>query len=299
MSQAVTIGMPVRNGAKQIHVALSSLIAQTHRDIRILISDNCSTDRTVDACQEFAAQDSRITVFRQRQNLGICGNFRFVLNEAVTPFFMWACHDDQWSPTFVERNLASLAGNPNAVGSISGVVMISPEGRRRSARGTSPLKGTMPHRLVSFLERPSEASWLYSVFRTEPLRQSFPDDIDVYGFDYVVLALILTRGDILQVPEFLMEREDHDYLYYHRNFSARQPSFLGRWFAAHPYVAQIRKRIFVPPGAGFRRALLRMELRHAVQHALFRFPWLQKVVGAAGESVAPADPVRRPRLPVE
>jgi hypothetical protein len=33
---------------------------------------------------------------RAGNNLGAFANFRFVLNEARTPFFMWAAHDDRW-----------------------------------------------------------------------------------------------------------------------------------------------------------------------------------------------------------
>ena len=78
----VTIGMPVRNGVDQIRVAIDSLLAQTHRNLRLIISDNCSTDDTFEICNAYAREDSRVTVVRQPQNLGICGNFRFVLMQA-------------------------------------------------------------------------------------------------------------------------------------------------------------------------------------------------------------------------
>ncbi|MEP6637040.1 MAG: glycosyltransferase, partial [Acidobacteriota bacterium] len=94
-SRRLTIGMPLYNNAPSIRRALDSLLAQTFRDFRILISDDGSTDGTADICDEYARRDARITVVRQRANLNY-GNFRFVLREADTPFFMFAAGDDYW-----------------------------------------------------------------------------------------------------------------------------------------------------------------------------------------------------------
>jgi glycosyltransferase involved in cell wall biosynthesis len=276
--------MPVRNGGHQIEVALQSLLNQTFTDFQIIISDNCSTDNTVETCRAFAEKDSRIRVVKQSDNLGIFGNFRFTLFQANSPYFMWACHDDRWAPEFIERNLRMLEEHPGAIGSVSKVRLLLPDGSVAAAKGTAPLRGEPWERVREFLKRPSEASRFYSVFRTADLKACFPEDIDVFGYDYVVLALAALRGEFLEVDDVLMEREAHDYIYYQQHFVARRPTPMKRWFAMRDLTAKIREKLSPPYGTGIRRALFMLQVRHAVQYAIYRFPPLADASKKIGRS---------------
>ena len=60
----VSIGLPVYNGARYLRECLDSLVAQTYRDIEIVICDNASTDDTESICREFALSDARIRYYR-------------------------------------------------------------------------------------------------------------------------------------------------------------------------------------------------------------------------------------------
>jgi glycosyltransferase involved in cell wall biosynthesis len=97
----VSIGMPVFNGEQYIHKALNSLIAQTFTDYELIISDNASTDSTELICREYAAKDNRVRYVRQDSNLGGPANFKFVLDEAVGEYFMWAASDDIWDVKWI------------------------------------------------------------------------------------------------------------------------------------------------------------------------------------------------------
>lgn len=98
----VSIGVPVYNGETFLSDALSSLLVQTHTSLDVIISDNCSSDRTKQICLEYVAKDSRIRYTRQEQNIGATANFNYVLQQARGKFFMWAAHDDRWSANYVE-----------------------------------------------------------------------------------------------------------------------------------------------------------------------------------------------------
>jgi glycosyltransferase involved in cell wall biosynthesis len=101
----VSIGMPVYNGSPFIREALDSLLNQTFTDFELIISDNASTDETESICREYAAKDPRIRYVRQPENRGALLNFRFVLDEAVGEYFMWAAADDMWSSKWIEELL--------------------------------------------------------------------------------------------------------------------------------------------------------------------------------------------------
>jgi cellulose synthase/poly-beta-1,6-N-acetylglucosamine synthase-like glycosyltransferase len=116
----VTIGIPAYNNAQTIRTAVESLLAQSFGDFRLLISDDCSTDATEDECVKLAAQDGRIRYSRQPRNLRY-GNFRFLLNSASTPYFIWAAGDDRWHPAFVERCVSEIERHPSLVCAVSRV----------------------------------------------------------------------------------------------------------------------------------------------------------------------------------
>ena len=67
-SPLVSIGMPVYNGEEYISQAIDSLLAQTHTNFELIISDNASTDGTWEHCQQYAAKDTRIQLYRNEEN---------------------------------------------------------------------------------------------------------------------------------------------------------------------------------------------------------------------------------------
>jgi glycosyltransferase involved in cell wall biosynthesis len=50
----VVVGVPVRDGGALLELALKTLTGQTHSNLEIIISDNASTDRTPEICEQFA-----------------------------------------------------------------------------------------------------------------------------------------------------------------------------------------------------------------------------------------------------
>ena len=65
----VGIGLPTHNGEPFIAQALESLLAQEHRELEIVVSDNASTDRTPEIVRDFMRRDSRIRLERNEQLL--------------------------------------------------------------------------------------------------------------------------------------------------------------------------------------------------------------------------------------
>lgn len=110
----VSIGIPVLNGGRLIGEALECLLNQTYENVEIIISDNNSKDDTAEICVASAENDERITYYRQNNTLSATDNFRFVFERSTGEFFMWAAHDDRWSPNYIEILLQSLLQEKNA-----------------------------------------------------------------------------------------------------------------------------------------------------------------------------------------
>ena len=111
----VSIGMPVYNGANQLPHAIEELLGQDFGDFELIISDNASTDGTLDICDSFARMDKRVQVFKQARNLGANANFDWVLAKAQGELLMWAAHDDGHHPSFIRRCVEALDESPQSI----------------------------------------------------------------------------------------------------------------------------------------------------------------------------------------
>lgn len=65
MDEKINIIVPVYNTEKYIECCLNSLINQTYRNIRIILVDDGSSDKSKDICDEYALKDNRIFVIHQ------------------------------------------------------------------------------------------------------------------------------------------------------------------------------------------------------------------------------------------
>jgi glycosyltransferase involved in cell wall biosynthesis len=240
----LTIGLAVYNGSSGLSKAIDSLLAQSFTDFTLRISDNASTDSTQQICEAAAARDSRVIYTRQKENIGAFLNFRLVLEQAKTPYFMWAAHDDSWETTFVEKNLMQLKANLRATASISKVLIHNEGAPARYSNSTSPLVGSCAENLHRFLAAPGDASRLYAVHRTEALKRSFPHIPPFHCFDWLVIALTLREGQYLEYPEVLMSRSiADDRARYAKQVRNDNPSWLTHLFPALPFAIQLTRRL--------------------------------------------------------
>lgn len=104
----VSIGVPVRNGARFLEQALDSLLAQSYQEFELIISDNASTDQTEAICRAYAARDGRIRYYRSSKDLGLAHNYNYLFQLARGEYFKWAAADDLHEPDYVLRCLDVL-----------------------------------------------------------------------------------------------------------------------------------------------------------------------------------------------
>jgi glycosyltransferase involved in cell wall biosynthesis len=101
----VSILIPVYNRENLIGRTLQAALAQTVEDIEVIVVDNQSTDGTYAKAAEFAAQDSRVRLFRNDSNLGPVRNWLKCAEYAIAPYCKIVFSDDLIAPTYVERTL--------------------------------------------------------------------------------------------------------------------------------------------------------------------------------------------------
>jgi len=97
--------MATYQGAKYIKPQLDSIIPQLGSEDTLLISDDGSTDGTLEILQDYAADDERIMLL-EGPHKGPAANFSFLLERACGDVVFLCDQDDIWLPGKLEKQLA-------------------------------------------------------------------------------------------------------------------------------------------------------------------------------------------------
>ena len=90
MNQKVDILLATYNGEKYIKEQVESILNQTYENIQIIISDDCSTDKTRQVLKEYEK------------------NFEFLLKQVESNLYMLSDQDDVWKKEKVEKSVEKI-----------------------------------------------------------------------------------------------------------------------------------------------------------------------------------------------
>ena len=112
----VSVLMSVYNGASTLEKAAASVLAQTYRDLELILCDDASTDDTWRIMQRIARSDTRVTVFQNETNLGLGASLNECLSRAKGEYIARQDADDVSDPDRIERTMDFLlsSGAPYA-----------------------------------------------------------------------------------------------------------------------------------------------------------------------------------------
>lgn len=204
----VSIGLPVYNGERYLCAALDALLTQDYERFELIVSDNASTDGTAEICRAYVSKDKRIRYFRNETNLGSVKNFSRVLELSIGKYFMWAAHDDLWTPDCINKLVCCLEQDPEFVLCASDVKFIDENGNflrlERLSRIYTDKNWARARKL--FFEYPTSEVLhaIYGLYRTEYLKRCEAPSLNWRGFlesgETPILAQLATMGTICAVP---------------------------------------------------------------------------------------------------
>jgi len=101
----ISVCLAAYNGEEYIREQIASILPQLSDDDELLISDDGSTDGTLDIVRSFNAPQIRLL---QGPCKGIVANFNHLLENARGEYIFLSDQDDIWMPNKVETMLAAL-----------------------------------------------------------------------------------------------------------------------------------------------------------------------------------------------
>ena len=107
---AVSVIMPVYNGAAHLREAIDSILAQTMRDFELIVVDDASRDGSRDIVR--AVSDARVRLVEQERNRGVAAALNRGIADACGRYLARMDADDASRPGRLERQVAFLEANP-------------------------------------------------------------------------------------------------------------------------------------------------------------------------------------------
>jgi hypothetical protein len=149
----------------------------------------------------------------RKKNIGMFANFKFVLDQAQTPYFMWAAHDDVREKDYLAHCVSSLEKHTECGAATSVVALIDASGHilaeEHEVAALSDLSTWQ--RVVRYTLMPEglgKANLMYGVFRTAVVRavwSAYPQR-RAWGQDYVFTLALVSRFSVHIEPAALFKK---------------------------------------------------------------------------------------------
>lgn len=133
--ELVSVIMPSYNTCSFIGQSISSVLAQTYKNLELIIVDDCSADNTDEIVSGFT--DKRIKYFKNDRNSGAAFCRNLALRMASGNWIAFLDSDDLWLPEKLEKQLKFMKENGYSF-SGTGRIRIDEDGNSLGIREKSP-----------------------------------------------------------------------------------------------------------------------------------------------------------------
>lgn len=114
----VSISVVTYNSSEFVLETLESAKTQTYKNIELVVSDDCSTDNTVEVVEKWIKNNKsrfvRTRLLTVEKNTGVSGNAKRAINACEGEWIKGIAGDDILLPTCVEDNLRFISEHPSA-----------------------------------------------------------------------------------------------------------------------------------------------------------------------------------------
>ena len=144
----VSVVLCTYNGEKYLRPQLDSILSQSYRNLELVVSDDASTDGTVDILKEYSQTDPRVKLVVNRENTGYNRNFEKAFALASASYIAISDQDDIWEEKKIEAMMEGWLPGSLFTYSLSGNFSNDDFASRKPAPRVRYSVITEPHQLV-------------------------------------------------------------------------------------------------------------------------------------------------------
>ncbi len=108
MNNLISVVMSVKDSSNTVKDSIESVLGQTYKNFEFLILDDFSSDDTIEIIQNYQKNDSRIKVFKNKENLGLTISLNKLIRESRGNFIARQDADDISVDTRFEKQVGTL-----------------------------------------------------------------------------------------------------------------------------------------------------------------------------------------------
>lgn len=187
MDKLISIVVPVYNVAEYVEECIVSIINQTYKNLQIIVIDDGSTDKSIDICQKYAKNDSRIEIISQ-ENKGVSAARNSGMKVAKGEFITFIDSDDYVDNNYIETLLGCMDDKMD-------MVCCNIPCDKSELRDVISDKKDMAE-LFSL----SGYTW-GKLFRRECIKEDFHGEIK-YAEDYVFYIELMNNLDCVKIADY-------------------------------------------------------------------------------------------------
>lgn len=109
----VSVAVTVYNAADFVRDTMDSVLKQTYQNLELIVSDDFSSDNSVEILREYEKKDARVTVLTTDRNRHACYAENRCFDMAKGKYFCMLGHDDMWRPWKVEEQVSFMEHEPD------------------------------------------------------------------------------------------------------------------------------------------------------------------------------------------
>lgn len=226
---SASIIIPVYQAEEYIRQCLDSIVNQTFKDFEVIIIDDGSTDGSGNICDEYAAHDSRIHVFHQK-NQGVTAARRNGLQHAIGKYIFWVDADDYVEKDWLEIVFSHVRKYYSDILLWNSVTFAGPD---ESVVNVSEYQNSGKPQMLEEWKKNSAIGkysvlWTFCASKELWSKIQFPENITYAGEDgYLSLNLFLNATSISVISQVLYHHRDdsvnsisnhQNALYYYDNY---------------------------------------------------------------------------------
>lgn len=125
----VSVIMSAYNAESTVQYAVKSILNQTHKNIELILIEDCGQDNTRRILAELATQDPRIKVLYNEENVGTYASRNTALQHVRGDYVTFHDSDDWAHPQRIEKHLDAMASNDELVATQSSWIRVDASGK--------------------------------------------------------------------------------------------------------------------------------------------------------------------------
>lgn len=200
----ISIAMTTYNGEKYLEEQLESIYAQSYKNIEVVVTDDCSTDKTVEILEAYHIEYG-LQYFVNEKNIGFVKNFEEAIALCQGEYIALSDQDDIW-----ETNKLQILSHQmkDALLIHSDALLIDAEGEIINTSYMHRSNKVLRKNIVEYFFN-NDVTGCTMMFSRKLLSTILPMPKDIIAHDWWIAILARKQGKIVYVQKELVRYRQH------------------------------------------------------------------------------------------